>query len=309
MRRILTAISILGFALSATAHEDVTIEAFNAAFGIDLETAEVTSETVAPGIHVLFGAGGNVLASIGDQGVFLVDSQFPQMVPRILEKVSELGGNEINFMVNTHWHFDHADGNSLLAQMGVIIVSQINSRRMMAGQHSIDMVGLIVSQPPYPKGALPVITYTDQMQVHFNNERIDLMHFGPAHTTGDTAVLFRGSNVVHMGDVTNPGYPFIDAGNGGDLDGMILFNKKVLNELNEDSIVVPGHGSVMSYADMAAYTLMLETVRDRINRLIDAGMSLEQVLAAKPTAEFDAKYGLWGGPERLINRAYMSLAR
>ena len=135
------------------------------------------------------------------------------------------------------------------------------------------------------------------------------MHFGPAHTTGDTAVVFRKSNVVHMGDVFNQGYPFIDAGNGGDLEGMIQFCKKMLNKLNENSIIVPGHGPVLTYVDMANYVAMLETVRDRINKLIDDGMSLEQVIAAKPTAEFDEKYEIWGRPDMLIDRAYMSLTR
>jgi cyclase len=309
MNRTLTAIGFLWLGLPAVAHEYVTLDGFNAAFGIDLESIEITTETVAPGIHVLFGAGGNVVASIGEQGVLIVDSQFPEMVPRIKEKISELGGDGIDFTINTHWHFDHANGNALLGRDGTWMVSQINSRRMMAGEHDVDLVGMVYKQPPYPKESMPVITYTDHMQFHFNDETIDLLHFGPAHTTGDTAVIFRNSNVVHMGDVGNSGYPFIDAANGGDLAGMVHFCKSVLEELNEDSIVVPGHGPVLSYADLAGYTTMLETVRDRISKMIDDGMSLEQVIAAKPTAEFDEKFGAWGGPGRLIDRAYMSLSR
>ncbi len=145
------------------------------------------------------------------------------------------------------------------------------------------------------------------MQFHFNNHTIDLMHFGPAHTTGDAAVLFRESNVLHMGDVFRAGgYPFIDAGNGGDLNGMIHFCKKILARINEDSVVVPGHGKVTGYDEFAAYISMLETVRNRINTMIDAGMSLEDVLAAAPTADFDVEFG---DPVRFIDRSYKSLSR
>jgi len=306
MKRILTVISILGLGLPALAHEYVTLEELQAAFNMDLENTEITTANVAPGIHVLFGIGGNVVASVGDQGVLMVDSQFPQMIPRISAAIAELGGDGVDFTINTHWHFDHADGNPLLGREGSWIVSHINSRRMMAGEHDVNLVGMIYTQPPSAKEAMPVITYSDHMQFHFNNETIDLMNFGPAHTTGDTAVLFRDSNVVHMGDVFFASYPFIDAGNGGDLNGMIRFCKKVLKQLDEDSIVVPGHGPVLGYDDMVAYVSMLETVRDRISDMIDEGKSLEDVIAATPTAEFDEKYG---NPARLIDRAYMSLSR
>ena len=236
----------------------------------------------------------------------MVDSQFSQMLPAIKDTISELGGGGIDFTINTHWHFDHADGNPTLGRDGSWIVSQINSRRMMSGKHAIDLVTVAYEQPPYPDEAMPVITYTDHMQFHFNGETVDLFHFGPAHTTGDTAVYFRDSNVVHMGDVFNTGYPFIDAGNGGDIDGMIRFCKEVRSQLDDNSIVVPGHGPVLGYADLENYIDMLETVRDRISGMIHDGKSLEEVIAAAPTAEFDEKYG---DPVRLIDRAYMSLSR
>ena len=119
-------------------------------------------------------------------------------------------------------------------------------------------------------------------------------------------MYFRGANVVHMGDVLNARFPFIDAGNGGDLDGMILFCEKVLARLDENSIVIPGHGPVMGYQELADFISMLETVRNRISALIDRGYSLEAVIAAEPTAEFNDRYG---DPARFINRAYMSLSR
>ncbi len=306
MKRSLAAVSLLISGMGAQAHEHMTFDELGAAFGWDLDNTAITTETVAPGLYVLFGVGGNILASIGDQGVLTVDSQFPQMIPRIYAEIAALGGEKIDFTINTHWHFDHADGNPTLGRDGSWIVSQQNSRRMMAGEHEIDLVGAVYNQPPYPEEAWPIITYADEMQFHFNGETIDLLHFGPAHTTGDTAVLFRNSNVVHMGDVFNAGYPFIDAGNGGDISGMILFCESVLARLDQDSVVVPGHGPVMDYAALIEYTSMLTTIRDRISAMIDTGKSLEEVIAANPTAEFNEQYG---NPASIINRAYKSLSR
>lgn len=306
MRKMYVVLGTLLLNVPTYGHEYLNLEQLGQAFNWDFENAQVRAEAVAPGIHVLFGVGGNVIASIGAQGVLMVDSQFPQMIPRLTAKIAELGGEKIDFTINTHWHFDHADGNPLLGRDGTWMVSQINSRRMMAGAHPIDLVSVAYEQPAYPKEAWPVITFSDQMQFHFNDEKIDLLHFGPAHTTGDTAVIFNSSNVVHMGDVFNSSYPFIDAGNGGDINGMILFCERVLERLNNDSIVVPGHGPVQGYADLADYIVMLKTVRDRINTQIHAGKSLDDVIATKPTAEFDTKYG---DPLRLIDRAYKSLSR
>ena len=145
------------------------------------------------------------------------------------------------------------------------------------------------------------------MQFHFNGEQIDLLHFGPAHTTGDAAVVFRGQNAVHMGDVFNSGgYPFIDADNGGGLDGVILFCEAVLQEIEEDTIVIPGHGPVATYSDLAEYVVMLSTIRTRVVELIGQGATLDEVIAARPTAEWDE---IKGDPVRLLDRAFASLTR
>ena len=152
-----------------------------------------------------------------------------------------------------------------------------------------------------------MLTYDDTMRFHFNGERIDLMHFGPAHTTGDTAVIFRGHKTVHLGDVyNNAGYPFIDADNGGSLSGVIEFCSKVLEEIDETYTVVPGHGPVADAKALADYVAMLTTIRDRMNALIGSGATLEQVVAARPTSEWDEKKGM---PGSFLNRAYLSLTR
>ena len=305
MRKILWT-SFWLFACSAANADNLkTLDEMAAAFGWDFDNAVIESQEVADGLHVLFGPGGNVAASIGGDGVLIVDDQFPQVIPKIEAKIAELGGGAIDFAINTHWHFDHADGNQALGPKGVWLVSQANSRAMTTGTHLIDLVALQYEQPPYPENARADITFDDRMQFHFNGERIDLLHFGPAHTTGDAAVIFRGANAVHLGDVfNNAGYPFIDAGNGGDMDGMIRFCSAVLAEIDAETTVIPGHGPVTDYQSLEDYTTMLSAVRDRIAKLIANGADLEAVLAAKPTAEFDERYG---DPGLLINRAFASL--
>jgi cyclase len=305
---------VMAGALPAVAHDavydatsqDAERSRIMEAFRWDFETATVTIEPLNESLHVLFGIGGNVLVSTGADGVLLVDDQFPQMVPKLLDAIGTIGGGGVDFIVNTHWHFDHADGNLTFGPGGAWLVSQASSREMMQSTRVVDLVGIQYTQQAYPPEALPVITYERSMQFHFNGERIDLLHFGPAHTTGDTAVIFRGSNVVHMGDVfNNAGYPFIDVGNGGDLDGVIAFCQAVLAEIDTSTVVVPGHGPVSDYQGMQAYVAMLQVVRDRIAELVGEGADLDAVMAAEPTRGFDEKYG---DPARFIDRAYFSLA-
>ncbi|HEY5644767.1 MAG TPA: MBL fold metallo-hydrolase, partial [Pseudomonadales bacterium] len=275
--------------------------------GWDFESANVTVQTLGDDFHVLFGVGGNIAVSIGEDGTLIVDDQFPQMLDRIDDALAALGSDGIDFTINTHWHFDHAEGNLALGPRGTWLVSQANSRAMMADPHVVNLVSVQYLQEPYPMSARPVITYDDRMQFHFNGEQVDLLHFGPAHTTGDTAVIFRGHNAVHLGDVfNNSGYPFIDADNGGSIDGVIEFCSRVLDELNEKSLVIPGHGPVADYQALADYVAMLTVVRDRIKAMIADGRSMVEVIAAKPTAEFDERYG---DPALLINRAFTSLSR
>lgn len=273
-----------------------------------LASTEIRSEQVGDNLHVLFGLGGNIAVSIGEQGVLIVDTQFPELVPKYRAAIAELGGDDIDFAIDTHWHYDHADGNQRLGPEGVWMIAQANSRAMMMKDNVINTVMRPPNpQPAYPSAALPISTFDDRMQMHFNGETIDLMHFGPAHTTGDTAVIFRNHNAVHLGDVfNNAGYPFIDADNGGDLSGMIVFCQAVLDELEPGALVIPGHGPVSDYAKLERYIEMLTDVRDRISALIADGASLEQTIAAQPTARWDAEFG---DPTRMIDRSYLSLSR
>ena len=272
-----------------------------------LRTTPITTQELAPNFHVLFGVGGNILVSIGANGVLIVDDQFPQMVPKYKAKIGELGGGAVNFAINTHWHFDHADGNQVLGPEGTWLVSHETSRQMMMKNNVINLVTQKRDQPAYAETAWPVLTYDDTMRFHFNGERIDLMHFGPAHTTGDTAVIFREHKTVHLGDVyNNAGYPFIDADNGGSLSGIIEFCSKVLGEIDSTYTVVPGHGPVADAKALAEYVDMLTMIRDRMSALIASGATLEQVAASRPTSEWDERKG---DPESFLDRSYLSLTR
>jgi len=285
--------------------EPMDLDELATAFGWNFTTAEVTTQKIANDFYVLFGVGGNIGVSVGADGVLIVDDQFPQLMPKIKGAISAVGGNDIDFAINTHWHFDHAEGNLTLGPDGTWLVAQENSRDMMKTDHVINLVIAAYDQKAYPEGAWPDITYTDNMKFHLNGQTVSLMHFGPAHTTGDTAVLFEGTNAVHLGDVyNNSGYPFIDTDNGGTLDGVIHFCSETLKRINKDTVVIPGHGPVVNYQALVEYINMLETVRERIKKLIDAGATLDEVYAANPTSEYDAAKGDNRG---FINRAYMSL--
>lgn len=299
-------IPLLGFAHSAEdARDPVTLDGLMAAFGWDMDSAEIRLEKIDNGISVLFGLGGNIGVSIGDDGVFIIDDQFPQLMPKIEQVITDLGGGDIDFAVTTHWHFDHAEGNLALGPEGTWLVAHENSREMMKDDHLIDMVMVSYEQKAYPKSAWPDITFAESMQFHLNGQTIDLWHFGPAHTTGDTAVYFRDSNVVHLGDVyNNAGYPFIDSGNGGSLDGMINFCSQVIQRINKDTVVIPGHGSIADYNALVDYNDMLKLIRRRLVTLMAEGATLDQVYAANPTADFDEVFGSNKG---FVNRAYDSL--
>ena len=308
--------SALLLATAATAHQHLPGEqnalerkALLEAFGWDVATAEIRTEKIAEGLYVLFGLGGNIAVSVGKDGTLIVDDQLPELADRIKAAIAELGGGGIDYVINTHWHFDHADGNNALGPEGATIISHDNARSDMAAGGIINMVIAQYHQAPYPEAALPELTYQREMSLHFNGGEIELQHFSHAHTNGDTAVFFRKHNAVHLGDVfNNSGYPFVDVGSGGGIDGMIRFCQETLAQIDEHTVVIPGHGPVTDYARLGQYLAMLRTVRDRIQGMIDDGKSLEEVSAAAPTADFDAIYGPESASLGFVNRVYSDLS-
>ena len=294
----------------ASAEQPLSLDELAAAFGWDLAGAQITSEKVADGLYVLFGVGGNIGVSIGSDGVLIVDDQFPQVMEKIEAAIGEIGGDGVDYAINTHWHFDHAEGNNALGPKGTTIVAHRNARADMAKGGLVNLVIAKYQQQPYPKAALPVLTFDDRMQIHFNDNQMDLMHFSPAHTNGDAAVWFRNQNAVHLGDVfNNSGYPFVDVDSGGGIDGMINFCEQTLAAVGPDAIVIPGHGPVTDTAALSRYVYMLKTVRSRVGAMIDDGKTLQEVMDAKPTADFDEVYGPETASLGFVNRVFTSLSQ
>ena len=315
-KSLFISLTFLTFLVNAGHHEESEInyqegqQAVMDAFGWNFDEAEITTEKISDNVHVLFGLGGNILVSTGDDGVLLVDDQMPELKYKILRSLRKIGGRSVDYVINTHWHFDHAEGNLAFGPDGAKIVAHENSRSMMLNPKPINLSFIVYPQQPYPLNSVPQITYQDTMKLHLNGEQIELYHFGHAHTTGDTAVFLRNSNVLHMGDVFNmTGPPFIDAGNGGSIDGIIRFCEEVLKVVNDKTVVVPGHGPISTTEDLQTYIDMLIVVRDRIQQGIQQGKSLQEIIDTDPTKEWRDMFG--DGPfiVGVIDRAYAGMTK
>ena len=307
----LTLIITLFFGLNLFAENNekpLSTDEFADSFWQSVEETEIRIEKITDNLFLLFGLGGNIAVSIGDDGVLIVDDQIPSIIPKVKDAIKEIGGREIIYTINTHWHFDHSEGNLALDPNITKIISQSNARDNMITGGLIDLVSSKIYQDPYPKHALPVITHENGMTLYFNDEIIEIVHFGPAHTSGDSAVIFHNQNAIHYGDVfVTEGYPFIDVNSGGSIDGLISFLSKSIEKLKPDVIILPGHGEIASINDVKDTIKMLKTVRERIAKMIKQGKSLQEVIDAKPTKDFDEKYPDWLG--NFVNRVYTSLKK
>ncbi len=253
---------------------------------------EVRFETQRAGerVYILIGQGGNIGLSVGGDGAFVIDDQFAPLTPRILEEIAKLSDAPVRFVINTHWHGDHTGGNENLGKAGAIIVAHANVRRRMSERQFMEVFERTVE--PSPEAALPVVTFERSLTFHWNDETIEVVHVPPAHTDGDSFVHFRNANAIHAGDLFfNGTYPFIDTGTGGHLAGMIQAVDRVLGRCDEKTRIIPGHGPLASRADLERYRRMLATTRDRIEPMVRAGRSRDEVIAAKPTADLDADWG------------------
>jgi len=273
----------------------------------DFSEVEITSSDLGNGIYMLQGAGGNLAVSIGADGAFLVDDQFAPLAEKIQAKVTELGGTEIKFVFNTHWHGDHTGGNEAMSGAGALIVAHDNVYERMSTDQFMEAFNNEVKAAP--EAAWPVVTFTDRVTVHRNGDHIHAIHAAHGHTDGDAMVLFENANVLHMGDLYFNGlYPFIDTGSGGSINGLIDAINKGLMLANADTKIVPGHGPLATRDDMQGYRDMLVEIRDNVAALKTDGKSLEEAVAAKPGAKYDeALGGQFIKPEQLVQFIYSSL--
>jgi glyoxylase-like metal-dependent hydrolase (beta-lactamase superfamily II) len=274
----------------------------------DLSKVEVKVEKIAPGVAVLFGAGGNIGLSYGADGNIIVDDQYAPMSEKILAAVRAVDPDPIRFVVNTHWHGDHTGGNEAMGRRGAVILAHSNVRTRMSSEQFIAALGDKV--PASPAGALPVVTFEDGVTLHLNGDTLHVIHVPHAHTDGDSLVHWQKANVLHMGDTFfhRTSFPFLDLSSGGSIDGLIAAVDKGLASSNETTRIIPGHGPVASRADLAAYRAMLADIRAKVAAGIARKRTLAQIQAMKPAA----RYGMLDGfikPDRFVAFVYESLTK
>ena len=275
----------------------------------DFSKVEIKAQKLNDTTWMLTGAGGNIGLSAGPDAVFVIDDQFAPLAPKIRAAIAAITPRPVQFVMNTHFHFDHTGGNEAMGRDGALIVAHDNVRRRMGSDQLISFIG--AQQPASPKVALPVVTVAGSLSFHINGDEVHAFHVPGAHTDGDLIVHFRQSDIVHMGDVYFNGfYPFIDFGSGGTADGMIAAVDRVLALATEKTQIIPGHGPLASKGDLQAYRDLLATVTQRIKKLRSEGRSDAQIRAAKPAADFDAQYG--GGfikPEQFVQMMLGAIAK
>jgi len=242
-------------------------------------------------VSVLEGSGGNIAVLTGRDGKVLVDAGITGSRPRIIEALASLSSDPIKHLINTHWHFDHADGNEWLHGEGATIVAHENTRKHLAMAQRVEDWNF--NFPPSPSGAIPTDVFATERMMKVNGTTLALKYYGPAHTDGDISVAFTDADILHTGDTYWNGiYPFIDYSTGGSIDGTIRATEVTLAVATDNTIVIPGHGQpVSNRSELRDYRNMLVAIRENVALLKKQGRSLADTIAAKPTAAYDSKWG------------------
>jgi cyclase len=275
----------------------------------DFSKVEIKTDKLSDTTYVMFGSGGNLGVSAGEDAVFVIDDQFAPLTPKILAAIAKLSDKPVKFVLNTHWHSDHTGGNINMGKAGALIVAQDNVRKRMSTEGFIEFMGMKTN--PEPKVALPVVTFSTDTTFYLIGEEIYAFHVPRAHTDGDVIVHFRKSNVIHMGDTFfNTLYPFIDTSSGGTIDGMVAAVDRALAISNDSTKFIPGHGPMGTRANLQAYRNMLATIAGRIKAQIKQGMKMEDAIAAKPTADFDDAWGKgFLPPAKFVEMVWKNLSK
>lgn len=273
----------------------------------DFSKVEISHQAVAGSIFMLQGAGGNIALLLGEEGSLMVDDQYEPLAPKIKTAIASLSTKPVQYLLNTHWHFDHTGGNAQFNTPETLMIAQDNVRaRMLAGG---EIKAFSAKIPPAKIEALPELTFKERMSLHFAGEDIEALAAPAAHTDGDAIVFFKNSNVVHMGDLYFKGvYPFVDLSSGGSVPGVLAAVNGALERMDEQTKVIPGHGSLSNKAELTQYRDMLQSSLDAVASLKNAGKSLEEVKSAMPVAKLNEQYG--GGfikPQMWVEFVYLSL--
>jgi glyoxylase-like metal-dependent hydrolase (beta-lactamase superfamily II) len=259
-------------------------------FAAAAASAKITTQALRGNVSVLMGSGGNIAVLPGREGKLIVDSGFSTSRPQITEALSGISNNPVTHLVNTHWHFDHTDGNEWMHSIGATILAHENTRERLSTKQTIAAFDMTL--PPAPAAAIPTEVFGKKKTLKVNGATLQMAHYDPAHTDTDISIYFVEANVLHCGDTWFNGvYPFIDYSSGGNINGMIAATERNLAMANDITIVIPGHGPIGDKAGLKRTHDMLVGCRDAVAALKKQGKTLPDVVAAKPTSAYDETWG------------------
>ncbi len=280
-----------------------------AAQGPDFSKVQMKVTKVAGNVYMLQGAGGNIGASVGDDGIVIVDDQYAPLADKIQAALKGITDKPIRFIINTHYHGDHTGGNAYFQKQAPIIAQDNVRKRLESGGEAGTGGSVRVKAEPQPKDALPIITFDHDVTVHLNGDDIRALYFPAGHTDGDSIIFFPKANVVHMGDdFVTYGFPFIDVLSGGSIDGMIAGVEKVIAQVPADVKIIPGHGSVSSIGDMKDYLEMLKATRDVVAKALQQEQTLDQMKQAKLLEPWKKYAGGFINEDAFLETLYNSLS-
>ena len=275
----------------------------------DFSKVEIKVTKVSGNIYMLEGAGGNIAASVGEDGIVIVDDQFAPLAEKIQAALKGITNKPVRFIINTHYHGDHTGGNEPFSVAGSTVIAQDNVRKRLESGGTAGNGGSVkMENKPASKAALPIITFENDVTVHLNGEDVRALHFPAGHTDGDAVIFFPKNNVVHMGDdFVRYGFPFIDVASGGSVQGMIAAMEKAITMLPADVKVIPGHGALSNLDDVRAFVKMLKETSAVVQKAIDRHQSLEQMKQAKILAPWEKFSGSFINTDAFIETLYNSL--
>ena len=274
----------------------------------DFSKVQIKVTKVAGNVYMLEGAGGNIGASVGEDGIVVVDDQYAPLADRIQAALKGITDKPVRFVINTHYHEDHTGGNSYFQKQAPIIAHDNVRKRLESGGKAGNGGSVKFDAKPAPKDALPIITFDHDVTVHLNGEDIRALYFPAGHTDEDAVIFFPKSNVVHMGDdFVTYGFPFIDVDSGGSIDGMIDGVEKVIGQVPADVKIIPGHGPISSVTDVRAYLAMLKSTREVVAKAIQDGQTLDQMKQAKLLDPWKKYSGQMINSDTFLETIYNSL--
>ncbi|MBZ5613599.1 MAG: MBL fold metallo-hydrolase [Acidobacteriia bacterium] len=274
----------------------------------DFSKVQIKVSKVAGSVYMLTGAGGNIGASVGEDGIVIVDDQYAPLAEKIQQALKGVTDKPVRFIINTHYHEDHVGGNEFFQKQASIIAHDNVRKRLEEGGQAGNGASVHFEAKAQPKDALPIITFDHDITVHLNGEDIRALHFPAGHTDGDSVIYFPKSNVVHMGDdFVTYGFPFIDVDSGGSIDGMISGVEGAIAQLPPDVKIIPGHGQVSNLDDVRAYVKMLKETRAVVQGALEKKMTLEQMKEKKILDPWKKYAGDFISEDAFLETLYNSL--